>query len=161
MDAKDLFVNDCSQCQIIEYIRAIAPHVDAAKLAQAFVIKSVYLSDLARFVVASDQRDTLWIANFERYQEQEGFNRMTAAIDKVAHEEVVCVWTFSTNLKELFQVIKLTVDVSTDLKVNQKIFLTYRDWALNVLYIALLLKNLSGSIAKRFDICFLDGLASF
>ena len=65
MHAEDFIINYGSQCQIIKYIRAIAPHVDTAKLAQAFIIKSVYLSDLARFVVASDQCDALRVTHFK------------------------------------------------------------------------------------------------
>ena len=85
---------------------------------------------------------------------------MTAAIDKVAHEQVVCIRAFTTNLKELLEVIELAVNVSTDLTVNQKFFLTYRYRALDVLHVALLLKNLFGTIAECFHFGLLNGFTA-
>lgn len=31
------------------------------------------------------------------------------------HKEIVCVWAFSTNFKQLFEVVELSVNVTTNL----------------------------------------------
>ena len=51
----------------------------------------------------------------QRQQQQERLNAVEASVDKVTHEQVVCVWNVSSNLEELLQVKELTVDVATDL----------------------------------------------
>lgn len=47
---------------------------------------------------------------------------MGASVNKITHEQVVRIWTLSSNFKQLFQVIKLSVNVSTNLKY--KIFIS-------------------------------------
>ena len=65
------------------------PDVDAAVLSQALVVKPVDLRDLTRLVIATDQRDPIGVPYLEREEEEEGLDRVEAAVDKVAHEEVV------------------------------------------------------------------------
>ena len=65
MDAKHFLVDQSSQREEIEYFSAVAPHIDRPVLAQTFVVKAVDLRDLAAFVVASDQRDVLWVPHLQ------------------------------------------------------------------------------------------------
>ena len=52
----------------------------------------------------------------ECQQQQERLNAVEPSVDKVSHEQVVCVRHIATNLEQLFEVIKLTVNISTDLQ---------------------------------------------
>lgn len=54
-------------------------------------------------------------AHLEREQQQERLDAVEAAVDKVAHEEVVGVRHVAADLEELLQVVELAVDVATDL----------------------------------------------
>ena len=63
-------------------------------------------------MVAPDECDAVWVADFEAEEEEEGFERVEAAVDKVAHEEVVCVWYISADSKQLHQIVKLPVYVA-------------------------------------------------
>ena len=49
----------------------------------------------------------------QRQQQQERLNAVEASVDKVTHEQVVCVWNVASNLEELLQVKELTVYVAT------------------------------------------------
>ena len=84
-------------------------------LLQALIVKAVDLGDLPRLVVAADERHALRVAHLEREQQQEGLDRIKAAVDKVAHEEVVRLGHVATDLEELLQVVELAVDVAADL----------------------------------------------
>ena len=50
----------------------------------------------------------------KRNQESNCLHRVVASVNIVSHEEVVCVWRLPPNLKQLHQVVKLAVDISTD-----------------------------------------------
>ena len=39
---------------------------------------------------------------------------MGTSVNKISHEQVVCVGTLSTNFEKLFQVVELTMDITTD-----------------------------------------------
>ena len=55
VDAQNAVVDDGAEAQVVEDVRAVPPHVDAAVLAQTFVVKPVHLGDLPRLVVPADE----------------------------------------------------------------------------------------------------------
>lgn len=55
-----------------------------------------------------------WYFYLQRNEESDCLHRIVASVHIVSHEEVVCVWRLAPDLKELHQVVKLTVDVPTD-----------------------------------------------
>ena len=63
-------------------------------------------------MVAADEGDAVGIADFEAEEKQEGFERVKAAVDEVAHEEVVGIRHVATDSEELHQVVELAVDVA-------------------------------------------------
>lgn len=76
--------NKRAQRQIVEYLAAVAPDIGGAVFAHALVVEAVDGGDLARLVVAADQGDSVWVADLEREEEEEGFERVEATVDKVA-----------------------------------------------------------------------------
>lgn len=50
----------------------------------------------------------------KRDQERNCLHRVVASVNIVSHEEVVSVWRLPSDLKQLHEVMKLTVDISTD-----------------------------------------------
>ena len=112
--AKDLAVDDGAQAQVVEDLGAVTPHGDRAVFAQTLVVKAVDLRDLPRLVIAPDERDAIRITNFQGQQEQKGLYGVEAAIDKVAHEEVICIGDVAADFEELFEVVELSVDVAAD-----------------------------------------------
>ena len=81
-------------------------------MADTLVVEAIHRGDLPRLVVAADEGDAVGVADFEAEEEQEGFERVEAAVDEVAHEEVVGVRHVAADAEELHQVVELAVDVA-------------------------------------------------
>lgn len=77
----------------------------------------------------------LWSAFFffylKRNQESNCLHRIVTSVNIVSHEEVVGVWRLAPDLKQLHQVMELTVDIST-----------HRHWTSHLLHIGLLCQDL-------------------
>ena len=58
VNAKDFALNQSSDGKIIENIGVVFPYVDVAVFSHDFLVKTVDLSDLAGFVIASDESDS-------------------------------------------------------------------------------------------------------
>jgi len=58
------------------------------------------------------------VSYLEREQQQERLNAVEASVNKVSHEQIVSVRHITANLEELLEVIKLAMDVSTDLYIR-------------------------------------------
>ncbi len=56
----------------------------------------------------------------EGNEQEESFNAVKAPIHKVPQKEIVCLWAFASNFKQLFEIIKLPVNVATDLKIERR-----------------------------------------
>ena len=92
------------------------PNIDAAVLAQAFVVEAVDLGDLPTFVIATDESDAVGIADLEGQKEEEGLDGVVAPIDKVAEEQVILVGAFAADLEQLDEVVELPVDIAAYLR---------------------------------------------
>ena len=73
-----------AQGQVVEDLAAVAPDIGAAVLAQTLVVEAVDGGDLARLVVAADQCYAVGVTDFEAEEEEEGLERVEAAVDEVA-----------------------------------------------------------------------------
>ncbi len=58
------------------------------------------LRDLPGLVISADEGDSVWIPDLQGQEQQERLHRVEAAIHKVPHEQVVCVWHVSPDLQE-------------------------------------------------------------
>lgn len=92
MNAKDLIVDHHGQREEVEHIREVMPDVRVAVFPRAFGVEAVGLGDAARFVVAADEVDAGWVAQFEADEEGDGFDGEEAAVDVVAW---MCQWLYS------------------------------------------------------------------
>ena len=64
-------------------------------------LDNLHLGDLTRLVVAPQDSDSVLIAHLERDEQSDCLDTIIAAIDVVAHKEVVGVRGLSSNLEEL------------------------------------------------------------
>lgn len=60
-----LAIDDGRQAEVVKDLGAVAPHGHRAIFAQALVIEAVDLGDLAALMVASDQGDSVRIADLQ------------------------------------------------------------------------------------------------
>ena len=90
-DAKfaDLILDKSREGEVIEEIGEVPPYVGVSVLAQAFVVETVYLGDLARFVVASEYGDAIAVPQLHRDQESDGLDGVVSSVHVITHEEVV------------------------------------------------------------------------
>ena len=72
------------------------------------------MCDLSALVVATQDRDSVLVAYFQCDEQSDCLDTVVAAIDVVAHEEVVGVRGLSANLEQLAQVVELAMDVTAD-----------------------------------------------
>ena len=101
VQAKNAIRDDRRHGQIIKGIRKVFPHVGVAVLSQAFVVKAVDLGDLTTLVVSAEDGDAGFVAYFQRHEQRDGFKRIVSAVDVVAHEQIVRIWTGTADAKEL------------------------------------------------------------
>ena len=55
MHTEDLIVDDGGQAEVVEDLRAVAPHVHAAVLLQTLVVEAIHLRNLAGLVVTTNK----------------------------------------------------------------------------------------------------------
>jgi hypothetical protein len=67
-------------------------------------------------VISSDESDAFWVSDLKGKQEEESLDRVVASINEITHEEVVRVRAFTADFEKLLEVVKLAVDVTTNLK---------------------------------------------
>jgi len=114
VQAEDLIVDKGGEREVVEKIREGFPHVGISILSEAFIVESVHLSDLAGFVIATENRNALRIPNLQGDKQSHSLHREIATIDVVAHEEIIGIWVGSANLEQLHQVMELTVYISAN-----------------------------------------------
>jgi hypothetical protein len=73
VEAEDLIVDKGGEGQVVEKIREIFPHIGVAIFSETLVVESVDLGNLARFVISSEDGDSLWVADFEGNKESNCF----------------------------------------------------------------------------------------
>ncbi len=83
MYAKNAAVHDGTQREIIKDLTTPAPYIATAVLALTFVVKPVYLRDLPRLMVSTDESYAIRISHFERQEKKESFDAVEASVYKV------------------------------------------------------------------------------
>lgn len=65
MDAKNFLVHHSSQGQIVKNLCASSPNIERSIFPDTFIIKTVYLSNQPRFVITSEESDSIFISHFQ------------------------------------------------------------------------------------------------
>lgn len=81
MKAENLVLNQSGKRKIVEEVGKVLPDVRISVFTQAFVVKSVDLCDLSRFVVSAKNCDALRVADFQSNKECDSFNRVVTAVN--------------------------------------------------------------------------------
>ena len=137
-----LRVDESGEWQIVEQVGEILPHVGVAVLAQALVVEAVHLCDLTRLVVAAQYCDAIFVAHLERDKQCHGLHRVVAAIDIVAHEQVVGVRRVAADFEQLHEIVELAVHVAA-----------HRHRTLDLLHVGFGRQYLARLVAQRLHLC--------
>mmetsp|Transcript_19392 Transcript_19392/g.56728 ORF Transcript_19392/g.56728 Transcript_19392/m.56728 type:complete len:305 (+) Transcript_19392:329-1243(+) len=112
VEAKDAVLHERRQGEVVEEIREHLPHVGRAVLPNALVVEAVHLRDLAGFVIAPEDKDSIGIADLEADQHGDGFDGVISPIDVIPHEEVVGIGRRSADAVQLHEIVPLAVNVA-------------------------------------------------
>lgn len=94
-------------------------------------------------MISSNHSNSVRKPNFKTYKQRNRFYRIISAIYVIAQEEIIVFWQVSSNFEQLLQIIKLTMNITTN---------SYR--SSDLMNIFLLLKNLFGTLTKLTDAIF-------
>ena len=150
MKAENTVFDYSTKRNVVEHVGEHFPDILTSVLSQALVVKPVSLRKSPRLVVASGQSDSVLIPNFQRYEEADSLNRVVSPIHIISEKEIVSVGYISPDREELYKVMELTVDVSTD-----------GDWCSNGLYVRFGGEYLYGLGGEELDFGLGDPLEAF
>jgi hypothetical protein len=85
MNTKHFAIHDSTQSQKVKHLTTISPHTRTPIFPHTFIVETVDLGDLTRFVVPSDKGDAIWITNFQGEEEEKGFNRVETSVYVVTY----------------------------------------------------------------------------
>mmetsp|Transcript_2693 Transcript_2693/g.4548 ORF Transcript_2693/g.4548 Transcript_2693/m.4548 type:complete len:300 (-) Transcript_2693:74-973(-) len=141
VDAENFSLHNSSNAEVVEDFSAVFPGVGVAILPDRLVVEAVDRGDLPRLVVSSQESDVCGVLELQTEEELEGLHGVEASVDEVTHENVPRVWDLSSLVKELEQVVELSVDVSAD-----------GDGSLDRLDVALLNEDLLDLLAENSEL---------
>lgn len=83
VQTEDLVFNESSEGKVVEEVGEVFPHVGVAVFPKALVVETVHLGDLAGFVVATKDGNTLGVANLQTDQEGHSLDGIVASVDVI------------------------------------------------------------------------------
>jgi uncharacterized protein involved in propanediol utilization len=74
MEAENFLFHHSSQGEVIEEICEVFPHVGVAVLAEAFIVETVDLRDLTRFMISTENSHSVLVADLETDEKGHGLH---------------------------------------------------------------------------------------
>ena len=102
-----LIVDEGGEGEVVKEVGEEFPNVGVAVLAQTFVVETVDLGDLTRFVISTEDRHAVAVADLHRDEEGDGLDGVVAPIDVVSHKQIIRVGGVSAYSKQFRQVVLL------------------------------------------------------
>jgi len=143
VNTEDLALDNSTNAKIVENFCAIFPRVGISVLSNSLIIETVHGCDLSGLMVTSEQGDVRWVLEFEAQKELESLNTVETSVYEITHENVACVWDFTTFIKKFQKIMELAVDITTD-----------GYWSFHRLDIALFNENLLYFLAENSEFSF-------
>ena len=115
-----LIFDESGEGEVVEEVGEVSPYVCVAVLAEAFVVETIHLRDLPRFVVSAENCHSVAISEFESNKESDGLDRVVPSVDVITHEEVVGVGRVAADAEQ-FREIMLDARVEVNDKVAKEL----------------------------------------
>ena len=80
-----LVFDEGGEGEVVEEVGEVSPYVRVAVLAQTFIVETVHLRDLSRFVVASQDGHSVAVAELECDKQRDGLYGVVASVDVVTY----------------------------------------------------------------------------
>lgn len=74
MKAENFLFNDSGKRKVIKEVCEVFPNISVTVLPQALIIKTVDLCDLSRFVISTEYRDSILVADLEAHEKSDSLN---------------------------------------------------------------------------------------
>lgn len=84
METEDLVIDERGKGEVVEKVGEVLPYVGITILSEALIVEAVDLSDLAGFVVTTEDCNSLRVSDLEGNEEGDGFDRVVTSINIVA-----------------------------------------------------------------------------
>ena len=81
MESKNAVLDERSDRKIIEEVGKRLPNIGVSVLSNTLVVKSIHLSDLAAFMISTQNHNTVRPSDFQRNQQSCCFQRIVSTID--------------------------------------------------------------------------------
>ena len=117
---EDLLVDDSGDGQAVEAVRKCLPQLDIVT-PLTLVVEAVDAVDGRALVVAAQHEEVLRVLDLVCEQQADGLERLLAAIDVVAEEEVVRFGREAAVLEQAQEIVVLSVNVAADLAPCQRL----------------------------------------
>jgi len=65
-------------------------------------------------MVSSKNGDSFSESDFEGHEQRHCFYRVITSVDVITHEQVICIWRFASDFKELHKIMELSVNISAN-----------------------------------------------
>jgi hypothetical protein len=95
MEAEDLSFDDCCEGKKVEKVGEVFPYVGVPILAKAFIIETIDLGNLTRFMVSSEDGQSVLESHFKAYKQGYCLHRIITSVYIVSHEKVISVWSLA------------------------------------------------------------------
>ena len=82
----NLIINESSERKVIEQVGEEPPDIGVTVFSEAFVVIAICLGDLPRFVISSQDSDTIATLKFQGDKERHSLYRVVPSVHVVPHE---------------------------------------------------------------------------
>lgn len=113
MNTQELLVHDCSQGQAAERLHTCVIY-GLRVLVLAFKLKREVVSQVATFVVTSEQPQRVGVMDLERPEVQHTFDTEIATVDVVSQKKISGLGGVATDLEKLHKIVVLAVNITTN-----------------------------------------------
>ncbi len=86
MKTEYFLFNNSSQRKVVKEICEIFPYISVSVLSQALIIETIDLSNLTRFVISTENCNSILVANLEAHKESHSLYRVIPTIYIISHE---------------------------------------------------------------------------
>ena len=101
MQAEDFVFHNSSEGKEVEQVGVLLPHVGAAVLSHALIIKTIHLCDLPRFMISTKNSNAIRPSELECNQQTHAFHGIVTSVNIVAHKQVVGVREMASDSEKL------------------------------------------------------------
>ena len=100
VNSENVLVDDGTYRETVKSVHKVVPNAFVVIVLHTLLIESKGSGDKPAFVIATEEKDAVWIAHLQRKQKDNVLDGIGAAIHVITQKEIVRVRNGSGNVKE-------------------------------------------------------------